>query len=38
MTTATEPTTELAQLKPSQLAANPKNIRRDVGDISTLVD
>lgn len=38
MPTATEPTTELAELKPSQLAANPKNIRRDVGDISTLVD
>lgn len=38
MPTATEPTTELAELKPSQLAPNPKNIRRDVGDISTLVD
>lgn len=38
MPTATEPSTELAQLKPSQLAANPKNIRREVGDISTLVD
>lgn len=36
--TATEPTTELAQLKPSQLVAHPKNIRRDVGDISSLSD
>ncbi|AON97409.1 ParB-like nuclease domain protein [Gordonia phage Nyceirae] len=36
--TATEPTTELAQLKPSQLVAHPKNIRRDVGDITSLAD
>ncbi|UVF60394.1 ParB-like nuclease domain protein [Gordonia phage Meyran] len=36
--TATEPTTELAHLKPSQLVAHPKNIRRDVGDITSLAD
>ncbi|QWY82320.1 ParB-like nuclease domain protein [Gordonia phage Phishy] len=36
--TATEPTTELAHLKPSQLVAHPKNIRREVGDITSLAD
>ncbi|QBI97731.1 ParB-like nuclease domain protein [Gordonia phage Dogfish] len=36
--TATEPTTELVQLKPSQLVPHPKNIRGDVGDVSSLAD
>ncbi|OCH80975.1 ParB/RepB/Spo0J family partition protein [Gordonia sp. UCD-TK1] len=38
MPTATEPTTELAHLKPSQLVAHPKNIRRDISDITSLTD
>ncbi|QKY80048.1 ParB-like nuclease domain protein [Gordonia phage Doggs] len=37
-TTTTTPATELAQLKPSQLTAHPKNIRAGVGDISSLTD
>ncbi|QCG77051.1 ParB-like nuclease domain protein [Gordonia phage Ewald] len=36
--TATEPATKLAHLKPSQLVAHPKNIRREVGDITSLAD
>lgn len=32
------PTIELAELKPSQLVVHPKNIRKDVGDVSTLAD
>ncbi|QOC55915.1 ParB-like nuclease domain protein [Gordonia phage DirtyBoi] len=38
MSTTTAPATELALLKPSQLSAHPKNIRKDVGDLTSLTD